>query len=57
MGNQQLEVPRNFENSHLLTYLSVDIASKSPTTHMQEVKIHAWYEHCGNNPSQNTNPS
>jgi hypothetical protein len=28
MGNQQLEGPRNLENSHFLTYFLVGIANK-----------------------------
>jgi hypothetical protein len=28
MGGQQLEGPRNLENSHLLTYFSIGIANK-----------------------------
>jgi hypothetical protein len=38
MGSQQLEGPRDLENSHLLTYFSIGIANKSQH-HMQETKF------------------
>jgi hypothetical protein len=42
MGSQQLEGPRNFENSHLLTYFSVGIANEGQH-HMQETKFTKFY--------------
>jgi hypothetical protein len=45
MGSQQLEGPRNPENSHLLTYFSIGIANKSQH-HMQEAKFTKFYATC-----------